>query len=75
MEQQPEKSDPEDPIVRSPSWWVMTQRVIIFLLGVVVVLDSLVGKGSNNAYKLLVGVLLIGFPSMDDLARLTKRRG
>jgi hypothetical protein len=53
----------------------MTQRVIIFLLGVVVVLDSLVGKGSNNAYKLLVGVLLIGFPSMDDLARLTKRRG
>ena len=51
------------------------RRVVTFLLGVAVIIDSLVEKNTATVGKLVVGLLLIGIPSMEDLVRLMKRRG
>jgi hypothetical protein len=59
----------------SARWWMFTRNIITFLLGVAVIIDSLVEKNTATVGKLVVGLLLIGIPSMEDLLRLTKRRG
>lgn len=55
--------------------WMAFRRVVTFLLGVAVILDSLVEKNTATVGKLIVGLLLIGVPAMEDLVRLTRRRG
>lgn len=55
--------------------WQAFRRVVTFLLGVAVVVDSLVEKNTATVGKLVVGLLLIGVPAMEDLVRLTRRRG
>jgi hypothetical protein len=55
--------------------WMAFRSVVTFLLGVAVIIDSLVEKNTATVGKLVVGLLLIGIPSMEDLLRLTKRKG
>lgn len=55
--------------------WMATRNVITFLLGVAVILDSLIEKNTATVGKLIVGLLLIGVPTLEDIARLTRRRG
>lgn len=55
--------------------WMWFRRVATFLLGVAVVIDSLVEKNTATVGKLIVGLLLIGIPSIEDLIRLTRRKG
>lgn len=70
---------PEDPItINGTGWskrWMVFRSVITFLLGVSVILDSLVEKNTATVGKLIVGLLLIGIPSLEDIARITRRRG
>jgi uncharacterized membrane protein HdeD (DUF308 family) len=60
---------------RWPAWWMLIRGVITFLLGVAVIVDSLVEKNTATVGKLVVGLLLIGIPSIEDLIRLFKRKG
>jgi len=54
----------------------MFRRVVIFLLGTVVILDSLVEKQTASVGKLIVGLLMVGALPVDDLLRLIdERRG
>lgn len=55
--------------------WMAFRRVVTFLLGVAVIIDSLVEKNTATVGKLVVGLLLIGVPAIEDIARLMKRRG
>lgn len=55
--------------------WLIFRSVVTFLLGVVVIIDSLVEKNTATVGKLVVGLLLIGIPSLEDIARITRRRG
>ena len=57
-----------------PAWWVIFRTVVTFLLGVSVIIDSLVEKNTATVGKLIVGLLLIGIPSIEDLIRLTTRK-
>ena len=43
--------------------------------GVAVIVDSLVEKNTATVGKLVVGLLLIGVPAIEDIARLMRRRG
>jgi hypothetical protein len=66
------------PVINGTRWtkrWMTARSVITFFLGVAVIIDSLVEKNTATVGKLVVGLLLIGIPSMEDLVRLTKRRG
>jgi hypothetical protein len=45
------------------------------LLGVAVIVDSLIEKNTATVGKLVVGLLLIGVPAIEDIARLMKRKG
>jgi hypothetical protein len=54
---------------------MVIRSVVTFFLGVAVIVDSLVEKNTATVGKLVVGLLLIGIPSMEDLLRLTKRKG
>jgi hypothetical protein len=56
-------------------WWMWFRRVATFLLGVFVILDSLLEKNSVSVGKLVVGLLLIGIPSVEDIVRITSRKG
>lgn len=60
---------------RWPSWWMLARGIITFALGVAVIVDSLIEKNTATVGKLIVGLLLIGIPSVEDLARLSRRRG
>jgi hypothetical protein len=55
--------------------WMVVRSIITFLLGVAVIIDSLIEKNTATVGKLIVGLLLIGIPSIEDIARLTRRRG
>jgi hypothetical protein len=55
--------------------WIAVRNVITFFLGVSVILDSLVEKNTATVGKLVVGLLLIGVPTIEDIIRITKRRG
>jgi hypothetical protein len=58
-----------------PEWWPGFRQIVTFLLGVGVIVDSLVEKNTATVGKLVVGLLLIGVPAIEDIARLTRRRG
>jgi hypothetical protein len=58
-----------------PEWWAGFRQVVTFLLGVAVIVDSLVEKNTATVGKLVVGLLLIGIPPIEDIARLTRRKG
>lgn len=58
-----------------PPWWMRFRQMVTFLLGVAVIIDSLVEKNTATVGKLIVGLLLIGIPPMEDIIRLMKRRG
>lgn len=60
---------------RWPRWWMMLRGIVTFFLGVAVIVDSLVEKNTATVGKLVVGLLLIGIPSIEDIIRLTRRRG
>jgi hypothetical protein len=68
---QPNELEPE---VSWPTWWVWFRQVTTFLLGVTVIVDSLIEKNTATVGKLIVGLLLIGVPTIEDLVRLFKRR-
>jgi hypothetical protein len=55
--------------------WMIFRSVVTFLLGVAVIIDSLIEKNTATVGKLIVGLLLIGIPSLEDIARVTRRRG
>jgi hypothetical protein len=55
--------------------WETFRRVVTFFLGVFVIMDSLLEKQEATVGKLVVGLLLIGVPSVEDLARVFRRRG
>lgn len=55
--------------------WNWFRRVVTFLLGVWVIIDSLVEKNTATVGKLVVGLLLIGVPAVEDIARLMRRNG
>lgn len=54
--------------------WLIFRRVVTFLLGVAVILDSLIEKSTATVGKLVVGLLLIGVPAFEDIADLMARR-
>jgi hypothetical protein len=58
-----------------PRWFWFTRRVITFALGVAVILDSLFEKSEASVGKLVVGLLLVGVPPIDDLIRMIGRNG
>ena len=65
-------------VVNGTEWttrWMKIRGVSTFLLGVAVIVDSLVEKNTATVGKLIVGLLLIGIPSIEDLIRLTRRKG
>ena len=57
------------------SRWLVVRGVVTFLLGIAVIVDSLIEKNTATVGKLIVGLLLIGIPSLEDIARITRRRG
>jgi hypothetical protein len=57
-----------------PRWWGVFRRIVTFLLGVAVILDSLLEKNTATVGKLIVGLLLVGVLPLDDLVRLATRR-
>jgi len=57
-----------------PPWWDWVRRVTIFLLGVLVIIDSLVEKQYASVGKLIVGLLMVGVLPLDDLLRIVTPR-
>lgn len=57
-----------------PARWAATRSVVTFLLGVAVIIDSLVEKNTATVGKLVVGLLLIGIPPVEDIAALVAGR-
>lgn len=57
-----------------PPWWMFFRQVVTFLLGVAVIIDSLVEKNTATVGKLVVGLLLIGVPTIEDLVRVFRRK-
>lgn len=58
---------------RLPKLWQWFKRITIFLLGVLVILDSLLEKTYASIGKLIVGLLMIGVMPLDDLLRAVGR--
>jgi len=58
-----------------PRWFWLLRRVLTFILGIIVIVDSLVEKDEASVGKLVVGLLMIGIPPVDDLVRLVGRNG
>lgn len=56
-------------------WWAFIRSAITFLLGVAVIVDSLVEKDTATVGKLVVGLVLMGIPSIEDIIKLIRRRG
>lgn len=61
--------------MNEPRWLWIFRRVVTFILGVAVILDSLFEKNEASVGKLIVGLLLVGIPPIDDLMRLAGRNG
>ena len=57
-----------------PLWWLMFRRVVVFILGVAVIVDSLVEKSEASVGKLVVGLILVGALPLDDLVRMVRRK-
>jgi hypothetical protein len=57
-----------------PRWWYVFRRIVIFGLGVAVIIDSLTEKNTASVGKLLIGLLLIGFPPIEEIMALAARR-
>ena len=55
-------------------WWMAFRRVVTFLLGVAVIVDSLIEKNTATVGKLIVGLLLIGIPPIEDMIKVMQRR-
>ena len=65
-------------VVNGSRWsarWMAFRAAATFFLGVAVIIDSLIEKNTATVGKLIVGLLLIGIPSIEDLIRLTRRKG
>ena len=63
---------PSDPL--DAPLWPGLRRLILFVLGVAVICEALAAAGQNIA-QLLVGALLVGMVSVDDVAeRMANRR-
>lgn len=58
-----------------PSWWPPFRRIVTFLLGCAVILDSLLEKNTATVGKLIVGLILVGVLPLEDLIRLAGRNG
>lgn len=61
----------------SPAWpgrWAAIRSVVTFLLGVAVIVDSLVEKNTATVGKLVVGLLLIGIPPIEDIVAVMAGR-
>jgi hypothetical protein len=54
-------------------WWFAFKRVVVFVLGVAVIIDSLIEKNYPSVGKLIVGLLMVGVLPLDDLLRLARR--
>lgn len=51
-----------------PTVWAIVRNVILFLLGIVLILDSVFGDGSiDRVVELVVGLMLIGVIPLDVL--------
>jgi hypothetical protein len=61
--------------MRDPSWWAPFRRIVTFLLGCAVILDSLVEKNTATVGKLVIGLILVGVLPLEDLIRLASRNG
>ena len=57
-----------------PRWWDAFRRIVTFLLGVAVILDSLLEKNTATVGKLVVGMVLVGVLPLDDLVALRTGR-
>jgi len=57
------------------------RRVVVFLLGVLVILDALLGTGTNTIPELIIGTVLVGVLPLEYVAQAwadgprTRRRG
>jgi hypothetical protein len=49
-----------------PAVWVGLRRLVLFVLGVAVILDGLVGA-SPNVGQLIVGAVLVGIVPVDEM--------
>ena len=58
-----------------PALWEWIRQVVTFSLGVAVIVDSLVEKNTATVGKLIVGLLLIGVPTIEDIIKLVRRKG
>jgi hypothetical protein len=58
---------------RAPRWWGWIRRVVTFVLGVWVIVDSLVEKNVPSVGKLIVGLVMIGVLPLDDLLMVARR--
>jgi hypothetical protein len=56
-----------------PFWWPTFRRIVTFLLGCAVILDSLLEKDTATVGKLVVGLILVGVLPLEDLIRLAGR--
>ena len=65
---------PTPPNEPSPHWWLMVRRVVIFLLGVAVIIDSLLEKQSASVGKLVVGLIMVGALPLEDLLAMVVNR-
>ena len=54
--------------------WQWFRQIVTFLLGVAVIVDSLVEKNTATVGKLVVGLLLIGVPTIEDIMQLVSTR-
>jgi hypothetical protein len=54
-------------------WRAATRQVVTFLLGVYVIVDALLDSRAPSVGKLIVGLILIGVTTSEDLVRLLKR--
>ena len=60
------------PVVNGTRWtkrWMVFRSVVTFLIEVDVIIDRLVEKNTTKTSKLLVDLLLIGIPAMENLLR------
>jgi hypothetical protein len=57
-----------------PPWWVLARRILTFALGVAIIIDSLIEKNYSSIGKLVVGLLLIGIPPIEDIIKVIQRR-
>lgn len=65
---------PTPPNEPSPHWWLMVRRVVIFILGVWVIVDSLLEKQTASVGKLVVGLIMVGALPLDDLVLMIGQR-